>query len=414
MIKIFVSTAFTNLLIAGINFTSGILVARMLTPEDRGLLASIMFFLPIITILFTFGIQESTTYLVSKYRNNNKLISTTSIILAHKLGILSVIISLVFQTIYFSTLSSLLYLGAIIFSLQSFVSLCSTVMLACDLGNYNFKNYNNTRLVSYLFYLTGIIFLFFVDFINLDLKIFLLIILNFLFIVVLYLQRLKIFWSVLQKYRPNKKIEKKLIFMGLKFHTSNVVLFINKQFDKYIIMTFFSLNVFGLYLIAWNFLYVITNLVSGTLTTIAMPYLSRSKDFYNDSFKYLFYSSLLSLITVLIIGFISYNFISLIYGIKYIESESLAAYLMLAVYISVIKEILFKIFKSHKIYDIPLKSELLFLTIFIIMIFGLKLFFGFNNIYNFIFIFSLSLVVSFFYLIINFYLLRRSLNVEYN
>ncbi|MDY0314366.1 MAG: oligosaccharide flippase family protein [Arcobacteraceae bacterium] len=404
MTKIFFATTFTSLIIAGMNFLSGIMIARMLLPEDRGLLGSIIFFVPIISFFFISGLQESANYYISKFQKHKEKLIKSSVVMSHKLGALALLLSLIFQAVYFSDLDTLVYISAIIFSLQAFVGLSSTVMLECDLGNFNFAKYNKTRLISYGVYILGVGLLF-VQNIDKNWELFWLILLNFLLILSTYIYRINSFMKIIVSTATSQKLEKVLFFHGLKFHYSNLLSFLNKQADKFIVMKFISLEMFGYYLVAWNFLYTISSLVSSSLASIAMPHLRRSKDIVKSSIKYVVYSSILTLATVLVVGIFSYYSIALLYSENYKFSETLSLYLMLPVFFILIKDLMYKVFKSNNMTKKPLYAEILFIGMFSILIFV----FGSSDIYTFIWVFTASLGLACVYLFYGMYIMKKGL-----
>ncbi len=402
MTKIFLATTFTSLVIAGMNFFSGIMIARILLPEERGLLASIIFFVPIISFFFISGIQESVNYYISKYQKHKNILIKSSIVLSHKLAFLALIVSIIFQILYFKDLNTLIYISAIIFSIQAFVGLSSTVMLECDLGNYNFAKYNKTRLISYGIYLFGVLILFIQD-IDKNWQLFWLVLLNLLLILSTYIYRINSFFKVIKSTKSSLKIEKILLFHGFKFHYSNLLSFLNKQIDKFIIMKFISLETFGYYLIAWNLLYTISSMVSSSLTSIAMPYLRRSKDIVSSSIKYILYSSILTVIIVVLVGLFSHYTISILYSENYKYSETLVLYLMLPVGFVLIKDLVYKVFKSNNMLSVPFKAEIIFIFVFIVLMFSVQS----NQIISFIFIFTFSLFTTLLYLFYHIRLLEK-------
>ena len=405
MTKIFFATTFTSLIVAGMNFLSGIMIARMLLPEERGLLGSIIFFVPIISFFFISGLQESANYYISKFQKYKERLVKSSVVMSHKLGSLALLLSLIFQAIYFSDLNTLVYISTLIFSLQAFVGLSSTVMLECDLGNFNFSKYNKTRLISYGIYVLGVGFLF-IQTIDKNWELFWLVLLNFLLILSTYIYRIKSFMKIIVSTTSSKKLEKVLFFHGLKFHYSNLLSFLNKQADKFIVMKFISLEMFGYYLVAWNFLYTISSLVSSSLASIAMPHLRRSKDIVNSSIKYVLYSVILTLVTVLVIGVFSYYSIALLYSENYKFSETLSLYLMLPVFFILIKDLMYKVFKSNNMTKKPLYAEILFIGMFSILMFV----FGSSDIYTFIWVFTISLGLACGYLFFEIYKMKKVLD----
>jgi O-antigen/teichoic acid export membrane protein len=396
------TTTFVSLIIAGMNFFSGVMIARILLPEERGLLGSIIFFVPMISFFFIAGLQESSNYYISKFQKHKKVLIKSSIVLSHKLGLLALGISIIFQMIYFRDLNDLVYISAILFSLQGFFGLASTVMLECDLGNYNFSKYNKTRLIAYSIYLIGVLILFLQD-IDKEWQLFWLVLLNMLLIMTTYIYRIMSFYNIVKTVHASRRVEKVLLFHGFKFHYSNLLSFFNKNIDKFIIMKFISLEMFGYYLIAWNFLYTISSLVGSSLTSIAMPHLRRSENIVKSSIKYIIYSSLLTALTVVLVGIFSYYSISVLYSKNYQYSETLSLYLMLPVFFILIKDLTYKVFKSNNLLKIPFYAEVIFIVSFTSLMFG----FATTEIINFIWIFTASLAITFLYLFKKVFDLKR-------
>ena len=79
----FFSTISANIVMAGINFLTGMLLARLLGPEGRGELAAIQTWPTFIAILAHIGLTESIVYFSAKYPDQSKrLVTTTMLIVA--------------------------------------------------------------------------------------------------------------------------------------------------------------------------------------------------------------------------------------------------------------------------------------------------------------------------------------------
>ena len=165
MKRTYQSTTLMTLFVSFGGMITGILINRVLGPENRGLLTTITFWQPLIAIFVTFGVHESLSYFVGRFPKSPRsaqLISTQFYISAF-LSAIGLLIG--FPFIYFfvadrvGELSSLSYLYLAYIPIYIF----STNFQGVFLGQQNYRLFNLFRFLQMGSYLIGVIFLFTID-----------------------------------------------------------------------------------------------------------------------------------------------------------------------------------------------------------------------------------------------------------
>ncbi len=310
----------TNIGVVLISFLTGIVLARGLNVEDRGLLAEYFLFVNILLPLSTFGIYD--TLITSKNTNIRFLRNVVSS------SFITVIISSLVLVFLFEFKSYLLVqtLCAVVMLITNFLIISYQAILSIK---GRIKDANNLRFVvpfSY-FILNFIAF----NFYNLSLE-----------KVVLYNTMANVLCLCLARFylKDLFKVKRRNVFrISLFFNrfkktkwlaASAVFLSFSTKLDQLVISTFLDYNALAYFAIALSSTVVVVNFFTNTLISITYPKLSSfsEKDIVESTISILFISVVFYLISAFILSYLYPFIIPNFFGEKYNSSVSISQYMI--------------------------------------------------------------------------------------
>lgn len=264
--KLWRSTFLTNSIIFGSGLAGGVLSARFLGAEDRGLLAAITYWPHFIVGVGAMGLNEGIVIQTAKSGVTDSLKSTTfilSIVLALCLGIIGYYLMpillgasrqdyLLFSQIYF-----------IIFLPFNFLAMN---FLAIDQGELKFYNFNMQRIIQATVYPLLILGLWVIDFLTVEYAA----IAVLSGTAIIALMRVWHARSGLMK-RPSLKEAFQLLKISISLHVVNIVIFFSAQIDKMALIIFSDNIQLGLYMVAFTAAGAVPSLFISTYINIMLP-----------------------------------------------------------------------------------------------------------------------------------------------
>jgi O-antigen/teichoic acid export membrane protein len=158
MSKAWGGTLLTNSLILGLGVVTGIITARLLLPEGRGLLAAILFWPQLAAGLGLFSLNEATVFGIGREPDRWRQIGAAATAMAVPLAVVTcAVIFLALPTLLGPQRSGswrLATVYAVAFIPLNFFTLVS---LAVHQGRLRFSQYNLLRTLTPMLYLTGLI-----------------------------------------------------------------------------------------------------------------------------------------------------------------------------------------------------------------------------------------------------------------
>ena len=269
-LKPWFSTFLTNGFLTLFGLISGVLAARVLGPEDRGILAAVIYWPHFIAGIAAMGLNEGIVIHVARSMSSKRLkatIFTLSVVLAFVIGIVSVSFLplllnkeqsdyILFSQLYLMVFLPFTYLA------QNF--------LAIDQGKQQFRSFNIQRIIQgavyplllAIFWLKG----------GLTVKVAAIAVLSGTAIVALirvWNARTGLF------YLMSLKEAKDILSLSLPLHAVNLVMFVSQQADRMILVLFASSLDLGLYVVAFTAASAIGSIMVQTYINIMLPTAAR-------------------------------------------------------------------------------------------------------------------------------------------
>lgn len=340
------STLFTNGIIFGSSLAGGVLSARYLGVENRGILAAIIYWPHFIAGIASLGLNEGIVISTAKSGSTATLRTTTfalSIVLScivGTIGLLSMPLLLGENRqdyLYFAQIYLLLFLP-FTFLAQNF--------LAIDQGELSFRRFNTQRILEAVAYPLLLLVFWYTGHLTVT-NAAISILSGTAIIAIMRVWNVK---SSLLKY-PSWKEAKRLLSISIRIHLVNLVGIISAQVDKMVLVLFASNIELGLYVVATTAAGSVIALFTQTYINIMLPTAAQYKN-ATDSIQEVI-PPLRLLIGIIILSTVLLAFvipflIRLVYGIEFIMAGSYAQILLFAFALVGIKKALVYLLRAWK------------------------------------------------------------------
>ncbi len=337
-----------KLLMAIATLIVGIVTARLLTPEDRGLYALFFTIVGLIVTILHVGISPANIYYANIKKVDLKILTGNTfvylLVCMILLGLFFIFFSYTKNQNVFSNSNNIIILFflwiAVLYSLTE-------VSISGFLLAKNYYNFLNKSLVIQSILLIISSFLIIPAKSNLDLSIGIRVGLIMLFIMWFIKNFLTLF--NFNKFLFSFDILKDQIYFGSKNWLQNIIGFLNVR--SYILILGFisSPDVVGYFSIAWIFVELI-RFLPDTISTMLLPELT-NQDSKNQQVRFTLRLLKILFCTVLIITVIGYfvldYLIYFIFGMAYADSSSIAKLLTIGAAIGVIYQVLTRYYTSQ-------------------------------------------------------------------
>lgn len=364
MIKTITKLVSGALLLTVLGLLSGIIAARYLDPDARGLLASILLIPTLISGFITLGTNYSATFEISK----NKDTASTSFWIVILTSLLCSIFAIVVYLIYFkikdldvNNENIWLHLSFLVIYLFA-VSILGASH-AVFLGISDFKNFNAVKIMPAVMYLFSVCSLILKA--NVDTVIFIYSILMILIVIPYTLH------TVIPNLQGVRNLNR-IVFQGYLRHgllafLPNIPLQLSSKLDQLAILYVLNNNKLGIYVVACSF----GQVVYGLNSVIGNIYLSNQAVAFDNSsiIKLLKNLMVVNILILFIYSYFSEVIIHLLFGNQYVSGATISIVLLAASMLNGMTYILYDSFRGRGFLRYPIIGELMQLGIKLFLIF---------------------------------------------
>ena len=349
-----------SILIGIIGFIGSILLARLLTVEERGIYGILITIISLSAIISTISIDQSLIVAVKKKLSLNVLLLPFKILpisLVLYIIIFFILVQL-FNLKNFLELSLLLLFFSIAYSLFNFLS----VTLGSLILKIDYNLWNKFRLSPHILFLLFLLFTYqnltaekaFVFFVTST-------IITFFYLVFLLNKK-----KHLLKKNKNKLNPKKLLINSLSYHSNSTIRIISERLDQIFLITFFSPKVLAFYLIGSAIPKSMIILIQSVENLLILKF-SRIKKLYIK--QVICILPVINFLLLIFFGFlffyISDSLIAAVYGSAYFQSSKVLFILILSAPFYLTRLITTSIFKSFQFYKLIFVNDIIYLIVFL-------------------------------------------------
>ena len=349
-----------SILIGIIGFIGSILLARLLTVDERGIYGILITIISLSAIISTISIDQSLIVAVKKKLSLNVLLLPFKILpisLVLYIIIFFILVQL-FNLKNFLELSLLLLFFSIAYSLFNFLS----VTLGSLILKIDYNLWNKFRLSPHILFLLFLLFTYqnltaekaFVFFVTST-------IITFFYLVFLLNKK-----KHLLKKNKNKLNPRKLLINSLSYHSNSTIRILSERLDQIFLITFFSPKVLAFYLIGSAIPKSMIILIQSVENLLILKF-SRIKKLYIK--QVICILPVINFLLLVFFGFlffyISDSLITTVYGSAYFQSSKVLFILILSVPFYLTRLITTSIFKSFQFYKLIFVNDIIYLIVFL-------------------------------------------------
>ena len=249
----------TNLLILLVSLATGMLVARLLGPDGRGALATIVFWPSLFSAIGLMSLPAALVYRRGNATTGRTIISSTSILLCVVLIPLCLLIGNMILPFVLQD-PALMKIARIFMFVFVPLHFLATILLAIIQSDLRFNQFNISRLVPNVVYLAGLLFLWASQSTNIETVAWATLVGTFFTVIIRLHFARNSFWAL-----PTFTEARALLENSLRFHGGNIFSLIYSQADRFVVIILWDSKVIGLYVVAYT-------LASAGLGTISMAF----------------------------------------------------------------------------------------------------------------------------------------------
>lgn len=254
---------------------SGILSARVLLPQGKGELTTVLLWPTLIAALGNLGIHDALAFCTANDPNNLKKIAASGLLLALLLSLGLMALGYVALPIILSDHSMMVITSSAFFLWYIPLALITAALTGPMLGQLQLAPYNALRTLVHVLNLTGIVALILVSQVSVFGFTAVALISGFIPLV------LSAGWAVRKGWLgalPEFDTIKQIISYGLRTHIGSVAGMMNLRLDQLLLSVFLPPSVLGFYVVAVS-IGTVGGLGAITVALVAFPYLSRISSF---------------------------------------------------------------------------------------------------------------------------------------
>lgn len=271
-VRIWKATFFSNGFLLGAGIVSGVLLARMLGAEDRGLLTAITYWPHFIVGVLAMGVNEGVVLQVAS-RGKSKTIVATTVTIAIILAVLAAIACWILLSYYLLGQRSE-YLGfariyAIILAPTSYVCL---FLLAIYHGQMRFNEFNVVRVMQTAIYPSALALFWLAGCLTVETAA-VAALLGGLVVSLILVSKLSANLSA----RPNLAEGKEIARKSVRLHFVNLLMTMTEQVDKIILVMLSSNHQLGNYVVAYTAAAAGSAILTQTFINIMLPAAARTE-----------------------------------------------------------------------------------------------------------------------------------------
>jgi O-antigen/teichoic acid export membrane protein len=337
--KAIAGTFLTNIIILSCGIATGILSARLLLPDGRGALAAVLFWPHLVAGIGILSVNEAITYHASLPDIHLRGLRAASFWLAVALSCLTVLICFfLLPTLLGRDRAEYVYFAKIYLIIFVPASFIAMNLLAVDQGRLNFRLYNLLRVIHPFFYLAGILFFWYIGEVSVRS-----IACAALTGIVLSAVIRTIISSRDLLIRPDFNRGRQVLYMGVRFHITNLLMFAGTEIDKLVIILMLDNVSLGLYVSAMTVASTGLGLITQTFNTVLFPHIARNAEREHKRslvIRSLRYSVVLLFVFQTFLAIISPAIVPIVFGKAFVEAVPIAVVLTLTFMLKGIKNIM--------------------------------------------------------------------------
>ena len=295
IVHTFLQTYFANVAILLLSIFTGVLLARLLMPEGRGALAAILYWPHLIAGFCCLSINEAITYRICQPHVNMDKISSTAFWMSIGMGLILIIIFYPLIPLAMGDKRADISHLSQLYSLFFFPSTILIMnLLSLDQGKLNFARFNVLRILQPLSYLLAIIYVW----VFFEVTVKTVVVATLFSVIFTAFLRLSIVKNIFN-HLPSFEETKKSLAIGLKFHFTNMSMFLGNEIDKLMIIMLSDNTKLGYYMVAFTVSSTGIGTIIQTFTSIIFPHIaqrSRGDDQNTLIIKSLKYASIIMIL----------------------------------------------------------------------------------------------------------------------
>jgi len=352
--KTWQETLFTNGVIFGAGLLGGVLVARFFGPDDRGILAAILYWPHFLAGITSLGINESLVVTVARQGFSARLAATASALsLALALAVAAVCIPAMPWLLGQPRLDYLRFTQLYMFILPIF-SFLSINLLAIEQGRMNFRRFNGQRLLQAVVYPGLLVALWFGKYLTIETAALAVLAGT----VLIALQRLWHFRLTLLT-RPSLTAARELLSQSWRLHLVNVTRSLATELDKMLLVFFAGNAQLGHYIVALTAAAAMPSLLAQTFNNIMFPIAAKAGQDGNPAMvirplrRFVLALVLSSLVMALALPWL----VPLVYGQEFAKAGRYAQILVFAFTVNVLRVAVVYLLRSWRIHRVAFYGE---------------------------------------------------------
>ena len=349
-----------SILIGIFGFIASVLLARLLTVEERGIYGILITIISLSAIISAISLDQSLIVAVKKKLSINVLLLPFKILPIPLILFIIVFLILVqlFNLKDFVELSLLFLFFSITYSLFNFLS----VTLGSIILKIDYNLWNKFRLSPHILFLLFLLFAYqdlttekaFIFFVAST-------IITFFYLIFLLNKKKHIF-----KKNKDKINSKKLLISGLGYHFNSTIRILSERLDQIFLIIFFSPKILAFYLIGAAIPKSLVILIQ-SIENLLIHKFNRIKKLYIKQVVCIL--PVINFLLLILIGFIFFYIsdflITTIYGSVYFQSSKVLLILILSFPFYLTRLITTSIFKSFQYYKLIFLNDIIYIIVFL-------------------------------------------------
>lgn len=352
--KIWQGTLVTNGIIFGAGLVGGVLVARFLGPDDRGILAAILYWPHFLAGLTSLGINESLVVTVARDGFSRRLLATAcAVSLGLALLVAIVCIPALPLLLGQTRLDHLRFTQWYMLILLP-CSFLSINLLAIEQGRMNFRSFNSQRILQAVVYPALLVALWFSKYLCIETAA--LAVLSGTVLVAS--QRL---WHSRRALaaRPDLACARQLLSQSWRLHLVNVVRSLATELDKMLLVFFAGNTQLGYYVVALAAASAMPSLLAQTFNNVMFPTAAKADKDGNPAMvvkplrRFILALALSSMVMALALPWLT----RLVYGQEFIEAGRYAQILVFAFAVKSLRMVVVALLRSWRVHRVAFYGE---------------------------------------------------------
>jgi enterobacterial common antigen flippase len=324
-------TIATNGLILACNVGTGILLARLLLPEGRGLLAAIMFWPGLLCSVGLLSIDQAVAHRVAKAPYDHGRTAATAMYLALVLCCLTGVVVAVCLPYLLGAERRAWWLTTQLYALTFIpVTYLGATARAIDYGELRLIRYNSWRVIAPAVYLSGLTLMALTDLVSVPFALWS----SWLGVAAMGVIPMACRAAAFA-HRPSCAEARSLLGLASAFHSTNLASLFASQIDRLLMVLIFDDAAIGFYVVAVTWGATSITAVYGSFCTVLFPYLAAEPDPGRQCAllaRGLRYACLVLVGTIAALAFLTGWLLPALFGAEFHRSVPIA-YALLAAYL---------------------------------------------------------------------------------